>query len=342
MSITIKDIARESGYAVGTVSRVLNNRPDVSDTAREKIMEVVEKYNFRLNNNAKHLKQQASKSVAIIVKGSQNMFFASILEQMQGDIQDKGFDCLIYYINENDNELEQALRVCKERRPLGILFLGSNRDYFAEQFQQISVPCIMVTSSAAGLDFENLSSVSTDDRQAGYAAIQHLVGLGHRNIGIIGGIISRPGAARNRYEGCLQAFENNSVAFNADIQLQQAVFGIPQGYEAMNALLDRMPGLTAVFAMSDVMAMGAIRAIKDRGLSVPGDISVIGFDGIELSEYLTPKLTTVKQNGEEIAKRSVEILMNSIEHKTQAVHEIVPFYIIESESTKQLYSEENK
>ena len=91
MALTIKDIARESGYAVGTVSRVLNNHPDVSDKARVKILEVVEKHHFKLNSNAKHLKQQASNGIAIIVKGNQNMLFASIVEQMQGMIRQKGF-----------------------------------------------------------------------------------------------------------------------------------------------------------------------------------------------------------------------------------------------------------
>ena len=115
MALTIKDIARESGYAVGTVSRVLNNHPDVSDKARAKILEVVEKHHFKLNSNAKHLKQQASNGIAIIVKGNQNMLFASIVEQMQGMIREKGYACLMYYIGEMENELEQALQVIIER-----------------------------------------------------------------------------------------------------------------------------------------------------------------------------------------------------------------------------------
>ena len=137
MALTIKDIARESGYAVGTVSRVLNNHPDVSDKARAKILEVVEKHHFKLNSNAKHLKQQASNGIAIIVKGNQNMLFASIVEQMQGMIREKGYACLMYYIGEMENELEQALQVIIERRPMGILFLGSNLEYFKERFEII-------------------------------------------------------------------------------------------------------------------------------------------------------------------------------------------------------------
>ena len=104
----VEDIAKESGYAVGTVSRVLNNHPDVSEKARKTIMEVVEKHHFKLNNNAKHLKQQASSGIAIIIKGSQNMLFASIVERLQGLIEEKDFACFIYYIGEEENEVEQA------------------------------------------------------------------------------------------------------------------------------------------------------------------------------------------------------------------------------------------
>ena len=110
MKITIKDIARESGYAVGTVSRVLNNRPDVSETAKKRIMEIVDKYNFRINSNAKHLKQHAGSSIAIIVKGATNMLFASMMGQLQNGIEKQGYECLIYYINENDNRLKDLCR----------------------------------------------------------------------------------------------------------------------------------------------------------------------------------------------------------------------------------------
>ena len=137
--MTIKDIARESGYAVGTVSRVLNNHPDVSEKARKRIMEVVEKYHFRLNNNAKHLKQQTNSGIAIIVKGRGNMLFASMVESLQKLIKEKNYACLIYYIGEEEHEVEQALQVCRERQPLGIMFLGSNRENFIERFGDVDM-----------------------------------------------------------------------------------------------------------------------------------------------------------------------------------------------------------
>jgi LacI family transcriptional regulator len=104
--MTIKDIARESGYSVGTVSRVLNHSEDVSDKAKQVIMEVVEKHHFRLNNNAKNLKKQSQDGIAIIIKGTQNMLFSSIVEQLQGIIQKKQYECMVDYIEEDENELE--------------------------------------------------------------------------------------------------------------------------------------------------------------------------------------------------------------------------------------------
>ena len=335
MKITIKDIARESGYAVGTVSRVLNNHPDVSERARKKIMEVVDKYNFRLNSNAKHLKQQAGSSIAIIVKGADNMLFASMLGQMQNDIENKGYECLIYYINENDNELEEAIQICNDRKPMGILFLGSNYRVFREQFSRINIPCVLVTNSGKDLNYYNLSSVSTDDSEGAVAAVEYLLQLGHRNIGILGGYLDGPVAA-TRLDGCIKAFEKYNVSFDTKIQYEPSMFVMSCGYNAMNNLLDRMDNITAVFAMSDVMAMGAMRAIKDRGLNIPEDISVVGYDGIELTEYLVTKLTTIRQNREEIAKRSIGILIDKIENNGEAVHELIPFRLIAGESTKAL------
>lgn len=333
--MTIKDIARESGYAVGTVSRVLNNHPDVSDKAREKIMEVVEKYNFKLNSNAKHLKQQTSKGIAIIVKGNQNMLFASIVEQMQRMILERGFACLMYYIGEMENEVEQALRIVVERRPRGILFLGSNLSFFKERFALIHIPCVLVTNSAESLGFSNLSSVSTNDSEAAYAAMEHLLKLGHTRIGILGGQLEKSRAAITRYDGCKRAFEVYGIPFESDIQYESSLFSISQGYEAMGRLLSKMPDLTAVFAMSDTMAIGALRAIRDHGLKVPEDISVVGFDGIELGNYLTPKLTTVRQDREAIAEQSVEIMLANILEEHDAVFKTIPFQIIDGESTKE-------
>lgn len=334
--MTIKDIARLSGYAVGTVSRVLNGSPNVSEAARLKIEAVVKEYNFELNSNAKHLKQQTSTGIAIIVKGTQNMLFASIVEQLQGLIREKGFTCLIYYIDEDDNEVEQAIRVCKERRPRGILFLGSTLEDFRRQFSSITVPCVLVTNSAADLGFSNLSSVSTDDAAGAEMAVEHLISLGHTHIGVLSGKMDLSHAASTRYKGCLRAFAAHDIPFDPEHQLVMARFAMSSGYDAMNTLLDKMPDLTAVFAMSDVMAVGAMRAIREKGKRVPEDISIIGYDGIDMGRYLSPQLTTIRQYRETIASHSLEILLQCMQDGAQAVHEVTPFELIPGESVQRI------
>lgn len=128
--VTIKDIARESGYSVSTVSRVLNHRSDVSPDAKQKIEAVVTKFNFVPNNNAKHLKQNNSKSIGVMVKGISNMLFASIVEEIQRMIEKTEYTLVVSYLDEDADEVEQAILLCRERKPLGLLFLGGNPDYF--------------------------------------------------------------------------------------------------------------------------------------------------------------------------------------------------------------------
>lgn len=337
--MTIKDIARESGYAVGTVSRVLNNQPDVSEKARKRIMAVVEKYHFRLNNNAKHLKQQNNSGIAIIVKGTRNMLFSNMVESLQGLIKEKKYACIIDYIGENDNEVEQALQVCRERQPLGILFLGGNLENFKERFNEVDIPCVLVTNSTESLNFGNLSSVSIDDTVAAQKAIEYLVSLGHKEIGVLGGEMKEmkhSNPAKSRYDGCVLAFQKWNLAFNAQMQFEATPFTMEGGYEAMERLLDKMPNITAVFTMSDVMALGAIRAVKNKGLRVPEDISIIGFDGIEMGQYMVPRLTTIQQPSQKLASRCIEILLQQIREEQSAINELVPFSLIVGESTAKL------
>lgn len=332
--MTIKDIAKESGYSVGTVSRVLNGSENVSEKAKEIIMAVVKKHHFQLNNNAKLLKQQSSQGIAIIIKGAHNMLFAALLEQIQALIEKRGYAGMMFYIDEDDNEVEVARQVCRERRPLGILFLGTNREYFRKSFHHITVPCVMVTNSAEELEKENLSWVTIDDKAAAMVAVEHLFALGHRNVGILGGNIEKSYTAYCRYMGAKAAMEKQGLTFDEERQYVRAYFSVSEGYHAMEKLLEKMPEVTAVFAMADVMAIGAIRAICDRGLRVPEDISIIGFDGIDIGRYMMPRLTTIRQHREAIATRSVEVLLECIEGEMKSVHEIEAFHLVPGESVR--------
>lgn len=334
--MTIKDIARESGYAVGTVSRALNNAPGISAETRRRILEVVNRHNYEPNANAKHLKLQANDGIALIVKGTQNVLFADILEQLQSEIAASGYISFVYYIDEEANEVAQAKRICAERKPYGIMFLGSNLDYFTPELETLGVPCVLLTNSAASLQIANLSSVTVDDTAASDRMIEYLYQQGHRRIGVIGGSpdLSRP--SLSRLAGVQGAMLRLGLPFSFEKQYAYARFSLTDGYKAMERLLETAPDITAVFAMSDLMALGAIRALKDHGLRVPQDISVTGYDGIDLGQYSIPRLATIRQGMEQLAVRSAKILLHNIKEPGTAVHEVVPFELIEGESVCKL------
>ncbi len=337
--MTIRDVAQRSGYAVGTVSRVLNNSPGVSETARAKILSVVEELNYRPNPNARQLKQREPRGFSIIVKGTSNHLFAGIVETMQSLLRKDRGAVSPSYTDEDGDEVELAIQVCQEQNPLGILFLGGDGTNFARRFSAISCPCVLVTTRADTLGFSNLSSVSTDDVAGAACAMGHLLDAGHRHVGIIGGHES-PGApfrtsntSHLRLSGCQQAYLQRGLPFNPEQQAVPARYSLRGGYEAACSLLDRSPQLTAILAMSDIMAIGALRAICDRGLRVPEDISLIGYDGIEQASYCIPRLTTICQNADLLARRSVDILMQQISGGP-AVHEIIPFRLSRGESVR--------
>ena len=329
--MTIKDIARLSGVGVTTVSRVLNHHPDVSEETRRRVLAVVAEQGFQPNTNARHLKQQTSASIAIIVKGTMNMLFAELMERCQQLLQDAGQNAAVYYLDEDANEVVYAVQLCRERKPLGILFLGGDLEFFQAEFGHITVPCVLLTNSARELDFPNLSSLTTDDEEAAYRVVRYLADQGHRDIGLLGGNWSCTQISYRRVLGCQRAFDELSLPFDAR-RCEPCRYSFSDAYDTTKRLLGRCPELTAQFCVSDVMALGAIRAIHDLGRRVPRDISVVGYDGIPLSRFSVPRLTTVRQDTQQLARQGVDLLLRNLQRPRPPVHGVVPFQLIAGES----------
>ncbi len=330
--MTIKDLAAQTGYSLGTVSRVLNNQPNVSNRAREVILKAAKESGFQLNANAKQLKQHRGTSVLVICKGNNNQLFSSLLEELQSRVAQMKYPLVVDYIDENENEVRQAIRLCQEKKPLGVLFLGGSREHFRRDFHHISLPCVLVTNDAADLAFPNLSSVTSDDALAGEMAIDYLVSLGHRKIVLIGGERETSDTARKRFEGAMAAFEKHSLAFDPERDYESIRFSYEDGYQAARTLLCRNREFTAVFAMSDVMAIGAIRALEDAGKRVPRDVSVVGFDGLTIGEYTVPRLSTVAQSVQMLAQKSIELLQSAMEGGKNGRWVTVPVTLMQRES----------
>ncbi|MBP3588025.1 MAG: LacI family DNA-binding transcriptional regulator [Clostridia bacterium] len=331
--MTIKDLARESGYSLGTVSRVLNGHPNVSEKARKAVMAIVEAQGFELNTNAKNLKQTQGNCVLVMVKGRGNELFASMVEQYQTIFAETGHPLIIDYIDELDHEVRRAAALCREKKPLGVLFLGGTHQNFREEFSKIRVPSVLVTVDARDLGFENLSSVAADDQKGAAAAVDYLLRCGHRDLMVLGADRMLSGPGHDRYAGCLEAHADYGLEFE-ESRYYTCRFSFHSGYEAMKRALDDGVSCTAVFAMADVIAIGAIRAIRERGLRVPEDISVVGYDGLVIGDFLQPRLSTVAQPTDAMAKRSAQMLLQQIKHNTKADHVTVPFSLDCKESVQ--------
>lgn len=334
--MTIKDLAAQTGYSVGTVSRVLNHQPNVSEKAKKTILEAANACGFQLNTNAQQLKQTRSQNIIVLMKGTSNQLFASLLENVQNRMIGSPYHVVVDYMDEDGNEVLRAVQLCREKKPRGLLFMGGNRRHFEQDFHRIDIPCVLVTNDASGLPFPNLSSVCSNDDQAVQEIMEQLIKAGHRKIAVIGGDRQISDTTRRRLQGCMAAFRAYGVAFDPELDYEGVRFSSSDGYRAAERLLARNRHHTAIFCMADVMAMGAIRALSDHGLKVPEDVSVVGFDGLPIGDYTVPRLATVSQSIKVLAQRSVELLIQSIEGNATPVHEVVPAQIQWRESAKEI------
>ena len=244
------------------------------------------------------------------------------------------YQLVVDYIGELDNEVRRAMKRVREVKPQGILFLGGSSEDFIESFAEIHIPAVLVTNSAAEFQFKNLSSVTTDDTAAAAAAVGYLADMGHKKIAVIGGEREYSDTGRLRYAGVLRALTERGMTFDADRYYKTAHYSFEEGYTAMAELLRETSEITAVFAMADVMAIGAARAVRDAGKRIPEDISLIGFDGLPICRYYEPRLSTVTQQIAFMAEKSYVVLLDMIENGSGAQHVLAPYTLEKTDSIR--------
>lgn len=324
--MTIKDIAKISGVSVSTVSRVLNNHPDVSEDVRHKVMAVVEEYNYIPNNSARALGQSKSDNIGLIVRGISNPFYTSIIHEIEQDIEKAGYTLVMQQIGSCDDELLAGAMMERDKRLRGLIFLGGRLDSTKDQIAGIGVPFVNCSSNNAygTLDADSYSSVSIDDTQTAYEAVKELYKEGHRRIAVL---LARPddgSVSQIRYEGCVKALTEAGMAPDEDLIISVDSYNIADAYYGTKKWLEKGIAFDAIFAISDNLAMGAMRALREKGIDVPGQCSIVAIDGIEVSEYMAPALSTYCQPMKELGRTSVELLIDLIEKKGKHRQIILP------------------
>ena len=323
--MTIKDIAKLCGVSVSTVSRVLNDRPDVSPAVREIVLEAVRESNYVPNNSARSLVKTSSDAIGLVVRGVSNPFYSDIIKVIGREIDAAGFTMVMQQIQSTADEVEAAAIMEREKKLRGLIFLGGRWDYSPEDLGRVNVPfvCCSYTNSFGSLDRSCYSSVTIEDALAARRAVSELVSLGHRRIACLVAETDDRSISELRYRGYVQALREAGIEPDGALVARTGSFGMAEAYEATVRLVESGADFTAMFIIADAMAIAAIKALEDCGRSVPRDCSVIAIDGLTLSEYIRPTLTTLRQPMERLGEESVKILLDVISGKSGHRHVVV-------------------
>lgn len=338
--ITIRDIAKKCGVGVSTVSRAINNHPDISQEKKQMILDVIKENNYIPNNSARNLKRQDAKAIAVLVKGITNSFFSEMIKIMEEEIKKRKYSLVLHHVDFEDDEVDVALELVKEKRLRGIIFLGGYFIHSQEKLSQLQVPFILSTTGAFPQQYSRhtYSSVSVDDEKESYRMVDYLCKSGHKNIAIICAKTTDVSIGKLRLEGYKRALLDNNIEVKDELILTMKRnledYSLENGYVVMKEFLEKKIECSAVYAISDTLAIGAGKAIAEAGLKVPEDISLTGFDGVTIGKYITPSLTTLKQPVEEMALETTNILFDVIVNKASHQHKIFDGELVVRESAR--------
>jgi LacI family transcriptional regulator len=326
---TISDIAREMGVSKTTVSRAINNKPDILPETRKRILELVEKYNYQPSALAKGININKSNTIGIIIPHDidyilMNPYYDEIIRGIVKEADVLGyFILLIYCRNKN------YLNVIYQDRLDGLIVIspGLNHKNIVRNIEKTQIPFILTSRMP---EVETVPHLCVNDHKGAKIAVRHLLELGHYRIGFINGPLILA-SSLDRLRGYKDTLEENGIPFEPKLVVEGANT-LETGFQSMEILLDSAPP-TAVFIAGDFMALGAMNAVQKRGLRIPKDISVIGFDGIQIAGIANPPLTTINQSILNKGKRCVDLLVDLISGKDVPVTTELDVDIVVREST---------
>lgn len=333
---TIKDIAKMAGVSVTTVSKVINNYPDISQKTREKVNKIIEQENYHPNAIARSLSTNKSHSIGIFFtdhfnSGLRHPFFRDIIYGIERTFFQKGYD-LILFANQWGERFSYTEK-CKNRNVDGAILMGMPRtDPYLDKLINSNIPTVFVDLDLIG---KNASYVISDNITGARKAVNYLYEIGHRKIGMImGHRVTKP--AQDRLIGFQNEIDELNLTYNPK-WIVGTEFGENGGYLAMKELLKLEDRPTAIFCQGDEIAIGAMKAIEEKGYNVPDDFSLIGFDDIEISRYITPGLTTIRQDKLTMGRKAAELLLEIINNPYRTYPPIIlPTKLIERDSCRPL------
>ena len=308
--ITIYDVAREAGVSDATVSRVFNNKDNVRASTRERVLKAAKKLGYVANLNARSLAGGKSNIVGLLVPGLDTTYIGEIVRGIDHELSRAGYELMLYTTRRRGGNESSYLHYIANNLSDGLLLvvplLSST---YLQTLSNLNYPYVLIDELD---ETGNSFSVGATNWQGAYDATQYLIKLGHRKIGFITGI-PELNSSKERLDGYQTALQDQDLPVISSL-IVHGDYMQPSGYQQALHLLDLPDRPTAVFASNDIMALGVMDAIRERGLSIPEDVSVIGFDDIPQASTTHPKLTTVRQPLEQMGRVGVKLLLEQLEH----------------------------
>lgn len=350
--VSIKDVAKEAGVSPTTVSYILNNNKNVSimPETRARVLAAAEKLKYVPSQAAKTLGSSRvmgrtqSKMIGVVIPQTEdsaddayimlnNPFYSTFLSAVEYEMRRANYHVLVTGTNRGQSYIE----VVKSRALDGVIIIGIYPSEDVEEYRRFNIPTVLV--DCYGSEGEDFFSIRTDDRLGGYLATKHLLEMGHRNIAFVSGEIKEDGVNYMRYQGYRDALKERGIECDSGLVFGGYVgfgYGAEAAAEIAAANRSREEKITAAFATSDITAIGLIKGMSGLGLSVPGDISIIGFDDIDYAGMCVPGLTTVRQNIIEKGHEAARIMIDVLSGNKAASETIIPMQLVERESVKRL------
>jgi LacI family transcriptional regulator len=332
MAASIKDVAKEAGVSIATVSRVLNDVDVVNEETKKKVKDAIVKLGYRPNIVARSLKTQRTRTVGILIPDISSQIYPEIVRGTE-DVANI-YDYNIILCN-SDSDLEKEkeyLRVLKEKMVDGVLYMSSSLEpEIVALIKELELPTVLVETTDREKTFP---SVTIDNREAAYDAVTHMLNRGDKKIAYIGVHKDAVNAAAARYFGYEDALKENNIAISEEL-IHFGEVKAKEGYEGVLEILEKAGEIDGLFCASDEIAMGAINALREKGLRVPEDVDVIGFDNIYTSSLFYPKLTTVAQPMYDMGSVGMRMLIKLINKKDlEEKNYVLPYEVIERDSCK--------
>ncbi len=329
----IKDVAKKAGVSITTVSRAFNGYPDISEETRKKIIEVAHELSYRPNAVARSLVKKESRTFGYIVSGLDKKVKHTIIQDTLCGIYDYAgkidYEILMFTVDSKKQLKKSYMQFAKEHSLSGIIIQGLRTDdEYYQEVMRSKLPCVLIDIKSEN---NRAGSVSIDNISASSDAVDLLIKNGHKNIAFVNGKIATS-VSKLRLEGYLRRIKEENIEIN-DKYIITANFSETEAYEKMLKFIPDNPEVTAVFCASDLMAIGAMKAIEELGKRVPEDIAVIGFDDILISGYTKPTLTTVHQDFYKMGFEASEMLYKIVKNNIQPYEKITPYEIIIRQST---------